>query len=243
MSVTVKATAFAALIRLIGLGVGPLDAALQNVLWVLAAMTMIVGNLMAVIQDNVKRLLAYSAIGHAGFLLLGVLTGTPESYGAVVFYLLAYIFMNLGAFAVVVALAQRGQDCERIESFAGLAQARPGLAALMTLFMLSLAASPHRLLHREVPRLLGGGARRLSAHDLAVTTWSPVYYLRIPVLMYVREPGDEARAGISASRSRARRLRAGVVFLGIFPASLLPLVGDLPVSTGPRLMRLLFRAG
>ncbi|MGI9591947.1 MAG: NADH-quinone oxidoreductase subunit N, partial [Myxococcota bacterium] len=142
MSVTVKAAAVAALLRVVGLAFGPLDDALTNVVWVLAALTMVVGNLMAVIQDNVKRLLAYSSIAHAGYLLVGFVAGTPGGYAAVVFYLIAYTFMNLGAFAIVVTLAQRGRDCERIASFAGLARSRPGLAALMTLFMLSLTGIP-----------------------------------------------------------------------------------------------------
>ncbi|NIM01133.1 MAG: NADH-quinone oxidoreductase subunit N, partial [Gammaproteobacteria bacterium] len=142
MSVTVKVAAFAALIRLLGMAFGPLEHELVAVIWVLSALTMIVGNAMAVIQDNVKRLLAYSSIAHAGYLLIGLVTGTIEGYSAMVFYLIAYTFMNLGAFGVVVALANRGHDCERIESFAGLARTRPGLAALMSLFMISLAGIP-----------------------------------------------------------------------------------------------------
>ena len=101
-----------------------------------------VGNVMAVIQDNIKRLLAYSSIAHAGYLLIGFVPGTAEGYASVVFYLVCYLFMNLGAFAVIVALASRGRDFENMESLAGLARVRPGLAALMTLFMVSLAGIP-----------------------------------------------------------------------------------------------------
>jgi NADH-quinone oxidoreductase subunit N len=142
MSVTVKIAAFAALLRVLALSFEPLGDLLTNVLWALAALTVVVGNLMAIIQDNVKRLLAYSSIAHAGYLLIGFVPGTVEGYSAVVFYLICYLFMNLGAFAVVVALAHHGQDCERVQSFAGLAKSRPALAALMTLFMLSLAGIP-----------------------------------------------------------------------------------------------------
>ena len=105
MSVTVKVTAFAALLRMVALAFGALDEAVVNVLWMLAALTMVVGNLMAVIQENVKRMLAYSSIAHAGYLLIGLLTGTLGGYAAVVFYLIVYVFMNLGAFGVVVSLA------------------------------------------------------------------------------------------------------------------------------------------
>ena len=103
---------------------------------------MIVGNVMAVIQENVKRLLAYSSIAHAGYLLIGLVAGTPEGYAAVLFYLLAYLFTNLGAFGVIVALANRGQDASASSTSRASRSARPGLAALMTLFMISLAGIP-----------------------------------------------------------------------------------------------------
>jgi len=247
----VKATAFAALIRLIGLGLGPLDAALSNAVWVLAALTMLVGNLMAVIQSNVKRLLAYSSIGHAGYLLIGVLTGTPESYGAVVFYLLAYLFMNLGAFGVVVVLAHRGHDCDRIDSFAGLARTRPGLAALMTLFLLSLAGIPGTVgfMGKFTLFLAAVHAGYVGLVILAVlmSAVSVYYYLRIPVLMYMREPGDEKpRMAISTGEGFVLGLCAlAVVFLGLFPNDAwLPLVGPFQVLDWSRdSVRLLFGTG
>jgi NADH-quinone oxidoreductase subunit N len=248
MSVTVKATAFAALIRLIGLGLGPLDAALSNVLWALSALTMVVGNLMAVIQSNVKRLLAYSSIGHAGYLLIGVLTGTPESWGAVVFYLLGYLFMNLGAFGVVVVLAHRGHDCDRIESFAGLARLRPGLAALMTLFLLSLTGIPGTVGFVAKFTIFAAAVRAdfvwLTILAVLMSAVSLYYYLRIPVLMYMREPGDEKpRMAISSGEGLVLGLCGlAVVFLGLFPnQALLPLVGEFQVLDWSReSVRLLF---
>jgi len=251
MSVTVKATAFAALIRLLGMGLGPLDAAQGNVVWVLAALTMVVGNLMAVIQTNVKRLLAYSSIGHAGYLLIGVLTGTPESYGAVVFYLLAYVFMNLGAFGVVVVLAHRGHDCDRIEAFAGLSRLRPGLAALMTLFLLSLAGIPGTVGFIAKFTVFAAAVRSdiiwLTILGVLMSAVSMYYYLRIPVLMYMREPGDEKpRMEISTGEGFVLVVCAiAVVFLGLFPNhALLPLVGEFHVLDWSReSVRLLFGAG
>ena len=235
MSVTVKATAFAALIRLLGLGWGPLDGALTSALWVLAALTMVVGNAMAVIQTNVKRLLAYSSIAHAGYLLLGVLVATQESWSAVVFYLIGYVFMNLGAFGVVVVLAHRGHDCERIESFAGLARVRPGLAALMTLFLLSLAGIPLTVGFFAKFSLFAAAVRAdfvwLTILAVLTSVISVYYYLRIPVLMYMRDPGDEKpRLAISTPEGVVLVLCAAVVlFLGIFPNQTLPIVGDLHV--------------
>jgi NADH-quinone oxidoreductase subunit N len=251
MSVTVKATAFAALIRLLGLGFGPLDASLSNVLQVLCALTMVVGNLMAVIQSNVKRLLAYSSIGHAGYLLLGVLTGTPEGYGAVVFYLLGYVFMNLGAFGVVVVLAHRGHDCDRVDSFAGLARTRPGLAALMTLFLLSLAGIPGTVGFMAKFTLflaaVHAGFVPLVVIAVLATLVSVYYYLRIPVLMYMRDPGDEKpRMAISTAEGFVLGVCAlAVVFLGLFPNhAMLPLLGEFQVLDWSRdSVQLLFGAG
>jgi NADH-quinone oxidoreductase subunit N len=251
MSVTVKATAFAALIRVLGLGLGPLDATLGNAVWMLSALTMVVGSLMAVIQTNVKRLLAYSSIGHAGYLMLGVLTGTPESYAAIVFYLIAYVFMNLGAFAVVVALAHRGHDCERIDSLAGLARVRPALAALMTLFLLSLAGVPGTVGFIAKFALFAAAVRAgviwLTILGVLASVVSVYYYLRIPVLMYMREPGDE-KPRLEVSSGEALVLGVCgvvVVWLGLFPNhALLPLVGEIGVLDWSReSVRLLFGAG
>jgi NADH-quinone oxidoreductase subunit N len=236
MSVTVKVTAVAALLRLVGLAFGGLEEALVHVVWMLAALTMIVGNVMAVIQDNVKRLLAYSSIAHAGYLLIGLVTGTPESYSAVVFYLIVYVFMNLGAFGVVVALAQHGHDCERIESFAGLSRTRPVLAALMTLFMLALAGIPGTAGFIAKFTIFAAAVQAdviwLTILGVLMSVVSVYYYLRIPVLMYMREPSEEApRLEISSGEGLVLGVCAfAVLFLGIFPNyGTLPLFGDVHV--------------
>ncbi len=236
MSVTVKVSAFAALIRLLGMTFGPVDHQLGGILWMLSALTMIVGNTMAVIQDNVKRLLAYSSIAHAGYLLIGLVTGTIDGYSAMLFYLIAYTFMNLGAFGVVVALANRGHDCERIESFAGLARTRPGLAALMTLFMLSLAGIPGTAgfmgKFRIFMAAVDAGQMWLLIIGVVMSVVSVYYYLRVPVLMYMKEPGDEPhRMEISTGEGAVLIFCAlAVILLGLFPNSVPTLIaGDLHV--------------
>lgn len=239
MSVTVKAAAVATLLRVVGMAFGPLDEALTNVVWVLAALTMVVGNLMAVIQDNVKRLLAYSSIAHAGYLLVGLVAGSAAGYSAVVFYLIAYTFMNLGAFAVVVSLAQQGADCERIESFAGLAKSRPGLAALMTLFLLALAGIPPTVgffaKFTIFMAAVDAGEVPLAVLGVLMSVVSVYYYLRIPVLMYMREPGDETgRAELSSGEILVLvACAAAVIFLGVFPNGGW-LLGDLHVMDWAR---------
>jgi NADH-quinone oxidoreductase subunit N len=231
MSVAVKTAAFAALARFLAAAIGPEGASLTRVFWVLAVLTMVVGNVMAVIQDNVKRMLAYSSIAHAGYLLAALVAGGAEGYSAVVFYLVVYVFMNLGAFGVVVVLAHHGQDCERIDTFTGLARTRPGLAALMTVFLLSLAGIPgtagfiakfnvfFAAVHAEMIWL--------SITVVLTSVISVFYYLRIPVLMYMHDPSEEApRMEIASGEALALGLcAAAVLFFGIFPnEGSLPLV-------------------
>jgi len=235
MSVTVKLAAFAALLRVLALSFEPLGELIGPVIWVLAALTMVVGNVMAVIQENVKRLLAYSSIAHAGYLLIGFVPGTPEGYASVVFYLICYLFMNLGAFGVVVALAHRGQDCERMESLAGLARSRPGLAALMTLFMISLAGIPGTAGFMGkimvFSAAVSAGEVPLAILGVLMSVVSVYYYLRVPVLMYMREPSEEGpRMQIASGEAVVLAVCAfGVVYLGLFPNGSLPFFGDVHV--------------
>jgi NADH-quinone oxidoreductase subunit N len=235
MSVTVKLAAFAAFARVLALSFEPLGDLLGNVLWVLAALTMVVGNVMAVIQENIKRLLAYSSIAHAGYLLVGFVPGTADGYSAVVFYLIAYLFMNLGAFGVVVALAHRGQDCERMSSFAGLAQTRPGLAALMTLFMIALAGIPGTAGFTGKFLIFSAavavGQVPLAILGVMMSVVSVYYYLRVPVLMYMRDPSGEGhRTGLDSGEIVVLAVcAAGVVYLGLFPNGALPIIGDVNV--------------
>jgi NADH-quinone oxidoreductase subunit N len=224
MSVTVKLAAFAALLRVLtGAFPGAPETGLGPVLWVLAALTMVVGNVMAVIQDNLKRMLAYSSVAHAGYLLIAFVTATPDAHAALLFYLLAYLFTNLGAFAVIVALAHRGQDTDRIEQFAGLAARRPWLAALMTLFMLSLAGIPGSVgfiakFHLFLAAVRGGEVV-LTIVAVLASVVSVYYYLRVPVVMYMREPTEAGvRTELSSGEAAVLAVCAfAVLLLGILP--------------------------
>ena len=230
MSVTVKAAAFVALIRLAHATFGPLDGTtpviaggVESVLWVLAVATMIVGNLMAVIQENVKRMLAYSSIAHAGYLLIALVAPSAESYQALLFYLLAYLFLNLGAFGVIVSLTHRGHDADRFEEYAGLAKRRPALAALMTLFLIGLAGIPGTAGFVAKFRIFMTAVQQDQVPLVVIAVFTSLvsvyYYLRLPVLMYMREPGDAAgRLRLSAGEFAALAICAtAVVVLGILP--------------------------
>ncbi len=228
MSVTVKVAAFVALLRFLEVAVGP-SPDLSPLLWTLAAATLVVGNVMAIVQQNVKRLLAYSSVAHAGYAMLGLVAASDEGHAALLFYLLAYVFMNLGAFAVIVALARDGQDFDRMTDFAGLARTRPVLAALMTLFMISLAGIPGTVGFIAKFTVFAAAVRAgyVGLTILAVLTSvvSFYYYLRLPVLMYMNEPAEaQARAAeVGTGESVVLVVSAAaVVLLGIFPNHWLP---------------------
>jgi NADH-quinone oxidoreductase subunit N len=222
MSVTVKASAFVILLRFLVLSLPESPERLTDLFWVLSALTMIVGNFMAVIQTNVKRLLAYSSIAHAGYVLVGFVAGTAEAHAAVLFYLLVYVFMNLGAFGVVVALAQGGQESERIDDFAGLAHKRPALAAVMTLFLVALAGIPGTAgfmgKFYVFSAAVKSGYVNLAILGVLTSVVSVYYYMRVPVAMYMNEARDEEPAEASTSELLVLALCAlAVIYLGIFP--------------------------
>jgi NADH-quinone oxidoreductase subunit N len=142
MAAAVKAAAFAAFFRLWLEAFPNLITAWHQPLWWLAAVTMIVGNLVALAQRDIKRLLAYSSIAHAGYILVAIVVGTSLGSSAFMFYLFAYTMATLGAFAVIVALGSAGEDRMSVEEYAGLWSVRPGLAAAMAVFMLALLGFP-----------------------------------------------------------------------------------------------------
>jgi len=238
MYVTVKVAGVVALIRISLQAFQPAAADLQSGFAILAVLTMLVGNVMAVIQDNLKRFLAYSSISHVGNLLVGFAAGTALGGSAILFYLLVYVFMNLGAFGVMIALANRGQDADQVADLSGLARTRPALAAAMTLFMLSLAGIPgtggfvakFQIFMASVEAGQVGLALAMAVASLVAV----YYYLRIPVAMYMREPREDlGRRPLGSGEWIALALCAVcVLLLGVFPDGVgngVPLLPDLPV--------------
>lgn len=242
MAVTVKAAAFATLLRFVAAAVEPTPERLGEVLWALAAATMIVGNVTAVVQDSVKRMLAWSSIAHAGYVMVGLVAGGPDGASAVLFYLFAYVFMTLGAFGVMIALTDRGRDWDHIDDWAGLARRRPGLAALMTLFMVALAGIPGTV--GFIAKFAVFAAAVKAGHVwlvvIAVLTSvvSVYYYLRLPVAMYMREPGELApRSQLDTTEGAVLLVCAfAVLYFGFFPNAGLDwsFAPDLPVLSWAR---------
>jgi NADH-quinone oxidoreductase subunit N len=227
MAVGVKLAAFAGFLRVFLIHLGPVSAQWSEVLWVIAALTMTVGNVVALVQDNIKRMLAYSAIAHAGYILLGMAAASShQAGGAILYYLLGYSFTNLGAFAVVVALEHRGEVRDRISDFRGLARTHPGLAAAMALFMLSLTGVPP--LAGFVGKFyifsaaLNAGLVWLVIVAAVNSTISAYYYVRVIVEMYVREGDVVPIKRIGARPALLISIAvglAGTILIGLFPQS------------------------
>ncbi len=200
MSVGAKAAGFAALMRVFLLVFPALSAQLTPVLWGLAALTMIGGNLLAVAQRNIKRLLAYSSIANAGYLLMALVTYgqsalAGESIGSMLFFLAAYAFTSLGAWAVVIALEKAEGQGLALDDYAGLGGRHPMLAVPMTIFMLSFTGVPLTMgfwgkffLFRTA---VLGGFSGLALIGLLTSLFSAYYYLRVVVIMFMR-PGEPA---------------------------------------------------
>ena len=233
MSTAVKVAAFGALMRVMAIAFRPSADLFYPVLWVLAVLSMTVGNVMAIIQSNTKRMLAYSSIAHAGYLLVGVATGTHSGHSAVLFYLLVYTFMTLGAFTVIAILARDGRERERIDDLAGLGARRPFLAAVMAISMFSLAGIPgfagfmgkFYLFRAAIERafdLESSSLLWLAVIGVLNSAVSLVYYLRLPVVMYMREAVTEAEPDRPSDFEWVvvAACGAATLLLGIWPENL-----------------------
>jgi NADH-quinone oxidoreductase subunit N len=227
MSVGTKSAGFAALARFLLQGIGPEYAIWVPAVAVLAALTMIIGNISAVTQTNVKRMLAYSSIGHAGYILMGVLAGGVPNTGtrgveSFLFYLLAYSLTNLGAFAVLIALEQRGEAAWDLGDFAGLYSRRPLLAIAMALCMFSLAGVPPTAgfwgKFYVFTAAWAAGLQWLAVIGVLTSAIAAFFYLRIVVQMFMRDPVREVRQ----TYDRALAIGIGVAALGIILIGLLP---------------------
>ena len=194
MSAGPKAAAFAAFLRTFFVAFGPIHADWNMLLSVIAALTMTVGNVAAIAQTNVKRMLAYSSIAHSGYVLIGLVAGGNAGGTGAVFYLIAYTVMNLGAFAVVILLEHRKGGGDELKDYAGVGFRYPLIGAALSLFMISLSGIPPTV--GFVGKLYLFGAAVQTGHiPLAVigvlnSAISIFYYLRLLVLMYMREPGE-----------------------------------------------------
>jgi len=243
LSVGPKVGAFALIIRLFAEALGPLTMDWSIVIMVLSVLTMTLGNLVALTQDNVKRMLAYSSIAHTGYMLVGLAAyGAGQLMGmeGLLFYGAAYTFMNLGAFAVIAALQRRGGVTSNLSTFAGLIRREPALAMLMTLFLLSLTGIPPTagffgkfyVILAAVEA--GGWLTPLAVLMMLNAAVAAFYYLRVVVYMWMRDAEGEIPV-----MAHGRLVWTGLavatvltIVLGLFPSVLLDIVGTAAAAIG-----------
>ena len=228
MAAAVKAAAFAAFFRLWLDGFSNLVYVWHQAVWWLAALTMVVGNLIALAQRNIKRLLAYSSIAHAGYILVAITVGTALGSSAFMFYLFAYTMATLGAFAVIVALGRSGEDNMLIEDYAGLWSVRPGLSVAMAVFMLALLGFPifggigffakwyvlQAALQSQYPQTI------LAVVLVVASVISAGYYLYVVMVMFMK-PRTSATVVPEATTAWTRAVvwasAAVILLFGLFP--------------------------
>ncbi|HDX0821604.1 TPA: NADH-quinone oxidoreductase subunit NuoN [Stenotrophomonas maltophilia] len=216
-----KLAAFGMAYRLLEMGVGPLSTEMQLLIAGLAAVSLVIGNLMAIAQSNLKRMLAFSTVSHIGFLLMGIAGGGAQGYAAALFYALAYAIMSTAAFGAIIALSRAGFEAENIEDFKGLNARNPWMAGLVLCIMASLAGIPPFLGFWTKLAVLGaavnGGLLWLAILGVLCAVVGCFYYLRVIKVMYFDEPVGEA---MPRSNDRVLGLVLGVNALALLALGL-----------------------
>ncbi len=234
MSVATKAAAFAVIARVFFIALPELEKVWMPILFGISVLTMLVGNTAAIFQDDLKRMLAYSGIAHAGYLLIGIVTNTQEGIAGVIFYLAVYLFMNIGAFAVVFIMEGGGQEGNSINRFKGLAKKNPLLAVAMSLFMVSLAGFPPTagffgklfVFYAAVKK----GYILITVMAVIASIISVYFYLRVIVMMYFHEDKNAPQPVIPKGMGALITISCvAVVAIGLFPSFLMELArGSIP---------------
>jgi NADH-quinone oxidoreductase subunit N len=233
MSTAPKAAAFAVLLRISFAGFAGMEHRWAVLMWVIAALSMTVGNLGALKQTNVKRMLAYSSIAHAGYLLAAFTAFPANGIAAASFYIAGYCAMNVGAFAVITQITGYTEHTRTIEDFTGVALRRPWLGGLMAFFLLSLIGIPFTGgffgKFYVFSAVIGGGHTLLAVVGLLNSGVACFYYLRLLVAMYARHPHERGNdravfTKLSLPAGLALALcAAGTLLLGVMPGRVLNL--------------------
>lgn len=224
-----KIAAFAMVMRLLVDGLGSLHAQWQDILLIMAILSMGVGNIIAIAQSNIKRMLAYSTISHVGFLLLGILSGTESGYSAAMFYAIVYALMSMGGFGMIMLLSRAGFESDELNDFKGLNQRSPWFALMMLILMFSMAGVPPTLgFYAKLSVLQAVVDVQLAWLAVVAVIFSIIgafYYLRIIKLMYFDKPEVETRAIESSAEMKLLISANGlaILLLGIMPGPLLAL--------------------
>ena len=228
MSVGPKAAAFAILLRIFLDAMAPAAEIWVVVVAVIAVLTMALGSFVALVQTNIKRMLAYSSIAHAGFVLLGLVAGGRDGVASVMLYLLIYVFMNLGIFAIIIMMRSGNVSGEAIEDYAGFAKSHRGLALLMLIFLFSLASIPPTAgffaKFYILVALVEQGYVGLAVIAVLLSAVAAFFYIRIVMLMYMKEEARPFDLALTPSLRMAIAITgAGTVGIGLLPSWFLDL--------------------
>lgn len=223
-----KLAAFGFVMRLLVEGMGAMMTDWQGMLVILAVMSMAIGNLAAIAQTNIKRMLAYSTISHMGFMLLGLINGSDNGYGSAMFYVVIYILMTLGTFGMIMLLSREGFEAEKLDDFRGLNRRSPWYALMTLLIMFSLAGIPPTVgFYAKLSVLqavLDAGYVWLAVAAVLFSLIGAFYYLRIVKLMYFDEPVDDAPVLPEGDVKLLMSFNGlAILVFGLFPQSLMAL--------------------
>ena len=229
MSAAVKAAGFVAFLRVLMVGFDSMYPLWYPILWWLAAITMVGANLIALVQTNIKRMLAYSSIAHAGYLLVAIAAANETASAGMLFYLLVYTLMNMGAFAIVMSVSHHSEKRLYIDNYVGFGWAQPLLGIFLTIFLLSLAGFPGTGGFMGKIYLLLGAAESdlwaLSVILVLTTVLSYWYYLRVAWVMWMKNPeveGQYARISVPLPMRFALLVSVGLIlYVGILPSGTL----------------------
>ena len=223
-----KIAAFAMVMRLLVEGLGEMHSQWQDILVIMAILSMAIGNVIAIAQSNIKRMLAYSTISHVGFLLLGILSGNDAGYSAAMFYAIAYALMSMGGFGMILLLSRAGFESDQLNDLRGLNERSPWFAFMMLILMFSMAGVPPTLgFYAKLSVLqavVGADLTWLAVVAVIFSIIGAFYYLRIIKLMYFDKPEAEARIESSTEMKAVLSVNAlAILLLGLMPGQLMAL--------------------
>lgn len=231
MGATVKIAAFGALLRVMYVGFGGMRWDWEPMMWIIAALTMLVGSIIAITQTDIKRMLAYSSIAQAGFILMGVIAASAEGLASSLFYLVAYAFTTIGSFAIVSMVRDSSGEATHLSKWAGLGKKSPVVAAVFSLFLLSLAGIP--LTSGFIAKFgvfsaaIGSGATWLVIVGVIASIIAAFFYVRVIVLMYFSDPTPDTASVVVPSAFTTIAITVSAVMtiaLGVFPQWLLDII-------------------
>jgi NADH-quinone oxidoreductase subunit N len=231
-----KFAAFAIAIRLLAQGLHPLTADWQDMLLIMAVLSIAIGNITAIAQTNLKRMLAYSTISHVGFLLFGLMSGSLNGYASSMFYITAYVLMTLAGFGMILLLSRQGFEAENLDDFKGLNQRSPWAAFLMLITMFSMAGVPPTLgfyaKFTVLQAALQAGFLWVVVFAVLMAAIGAFYYLRVVKLMYFDAPQDVAAINVPSDMKLVLTINAvALLAIGLMPQTVMSVCGAAIVTS------------